>query len=832
MPTESEFHNEVTRLFEEKGWSIITDPIIFHEDGSRSIPDFLLHFEGYPLILCEIVSDPLNISSTRTILTKSLQTLKLSYGYIIHGSTNQISEVSADGEINSVKLLPSPRSIWKKTQGEWLELDPRLINLPKITSPLHLHHVLAISNVLDAIISGQSKILLELPIGSGITLVYSLLAWKIASTSEYKRVLILTDRMSSVSQFRESISNLRNESVSKSINSANPSIWVDTIRRAAHYIDDNDIQEEKTNKVPNFKNFDVILLDTFEVNSILNLTQKYDKGIFIARQNGAQTSIFRNIFGNTVYSYNNRDIFVLDDFPVPDGYKTINLEEIADIYSGAYPRGNNLAKLKIKEDVTVYYIKNRDIIASDDVDLSSCEQVKLSDLAGFTPHKYLQPQDIVIPSISINMSKMKVWVVPDNFSSLAIASHQTLIIRVNSSLVNAKMIANYLTSEIGRKEIWRVATSLSSLGARITVSTIGKCRVFVPTLETVSQSDEKPPSEYLVAIQRLEQDVIPELKKLSESEPEEIDLSAVESVVEQFRKISTLLISKPKLEERVETNYPTPIAYPFRLFREAQTHGTYLEKMYRLKDVYEAICFFLYNVCLSDLTRNLSSLNYFIKDKQARRAFTGYSMIHRLNCISEIITEVNQRKSTDLFIHELHTFPDIIETGKKLQSDLRNVISHTRTSSESRQRRIVDEYLPSVEKMLLQTEFLEEYRLVRILGCFYEKGLWHRTIELYKGAVTTTVREEAPEGFFDTKPERNHILLLDTDNKVLNLHPFYQIIDDERTRDEKHICFLKQSNTEKKELEGESVQGAFEVALDGFDELDILSKNLLNKSTK
>jgi len=48
----------------------------------------------------------------------------------------------------------------------------------------------------------------------------------------------------------------------------------------------------------------------------------------------------------------------------------------------------------------------------------------------------------------------------------------------------------------------------------------------------------------------------------------------------------------------------------------------------------------------------------------------------------------------------------------------------------------------------------------------------------------------------------------------------------DETRYENHLCFFKQRKLKEKVLEGESVQGAFQLELDGFEEFNTLLKKV------
>ena len=68
--------------------------------------------------------------------------------------------------------------------------------------------------------------------------------------------------------------------------------------------------------------------------------------------------------------------------------------------------------------------------------------------------------------------------------------------------------------------------------------------------------------------------------------------------------------------------------------------------------------------------------------------------------------------------------------------------------------------------------------------------------------------------------------MLSPEDKVLDLYPLYQLLATEETRYATHLCFLKQRKAGDKRLDGESVQGAFEMALPGFEDFEALQAKI------
>jgi hypothetical protein len=166
---------------------------------------------------------------------------------------------------------------------------------------------------------------------------------------------------------------------------------------------------------------------------------------------------------------------------------------------------------------------------------------------------------------------------------------------------------------------------------------------------------------------------------------------------------------------------------------------------------------------------------------------------------------------------------------RQLQDDLRNRLSHTATATESQQRNALKEFEPIVEELLSDLEFLLDYRLVRITSFFYERGNLVRCMEVYHGVVPGLDDQILAEDTGLTRADRDHLVLLDTEDQVLDLYPLYQRVASEETRYETHLCFLKQRKKSRQLLEGESIQGAFPVNLRGFEEFEALQSRILER---
>ena len=275
----------------------------------------------------------------------------------------------------------------------------------------------------------------------------------------------------------------------------------------------------------------------------------------------------------------------------------------------------------------------------------------------------------------------------------------------------------------------------------------------------------------------------------------------------------------PSLEETVLSDYPTPIALTYRRYLDSRFNPH--ERVLRLKDLFESVSFFVYHLVLADALNRLDGERYFVADKGARKAYNGYSMSARMDFVKHLLQHARANNGDDLFVPELLN-TSVAEHASHLQEALRNPVSHTATAPESRLKKLVDQFEPEITEMLNELRFLVDYRMVRITSFYYRGGKFVRRMEVYRGSVPSIDEQELSEGATLTRADYDHLVLLDQDDQVLDLYPLYQLLANEDTRYENHMCFLKQRKAGERILEGESVQGAFSTHLEGFDQFDLL----------
>jgi hypothetical protein len=255
-------------------------------------------------------------------------------------------------------------------------------------------------------------------------------------------------------------------------------------------------------------------------------------------------------------------------------------------------------------------------------------------------------------------------------------------------------------------------------------------------------------------------------------------------LADALRNIAASL-APPPLSERVVESFPTPIAIAWRRYHDARFNP--FEQVLRLRDLFEAAAFFIYNVVLLDVLRRLDPSTYSLH-KDVRGAWRGASMAKRLDFVAAVLD--HEGASSDLFMPELAA-SEFAALGKRLQSEFRNKISHSGAASEAYQRGLNNEFYPIVRAMIQELTFLEHYRLARIPTISFRAGCPVQRMELWRGTVAEIVEHQLEPDADLPRIDSEHLLLLNLDNECLDLDPVYQLVNNDGTGLQPQIFFVK-----------------------------------------
>jgi hypothetical protein len=202
-----------------------------------------------------------------------------------------------------------------------------------------------------------------------------------------------------------------------------------------------------------------------------------------------------------------------------------------------------------------------------------------------------------------------------------------------------------------------------------------------------------------------------------------------------------------------------------------------------------------------------------------------------LTFVEEVLKIAQEDNGRDLFVPEL-VRSSAPKLARQINRDLRNPLSHQAIPPVSEQRRLLEQWEPVLDELLQDLSFLTNYRLARISDFHWQDGELIGKMQVYQGIASVPREEPFPEGMVATRADRRHLVLLDTDKRILGLHPLYQIVQAPGLRSEDHLCFLKQRKQADRQLMGDSIQGAVEVKLEGFELFENMVSRILDRAPK
>lgn len=530
------------------------------------------------------------------------------------------------------------------------------------------------------------------------------------------------------------------------------------------------------------------------------------------------------------------------DINPPAGFKAIQLGDIADLSTGINlardgKSTNNSASKK------AYLLTAQNIQSDGSLNLDTARRIEIAAITDTGQEEkvnklLLKPNDILLARIGTK-GNHKVAIVPDDLTELVTYADSLIRVRVKPNLATAKNVFAFLQSDSGQISLQRFVSGVSI--QRISVQNLAQILVFLPEKQVESQANVDELSVSARAVRQIKDYILPLLEEIENSgiekslndQESEVEDSGIqkslndcnlEIVASKLRHLASTLAPAP-LPERVMSHYPTPIALAYRRFYDSRFN--IYEQTLRLRDLFESASFFVYNLVLSDVLRRLNPKQFYIEDAGARRAYNGYSMSKRIDFVEEVIKIANKNRGRDLFIPEL-VDSSVLSRAKQLV-DWRNHLSHTATLTESKQRKAFDDSYSIVEEMLVELEFLADYQLTRIPSFYCKQGQLICRMEVYTGAVPNLTEQSISLDTQLTQAEHNHLILLDREYQILDLYPLYQLIDNEQTQYETHLCFFKQCKKKDQILEGESVHNFASIQLTGFDDFSNLQNIILDK---
>ena len=552
-------------------------------------------------------------------------------------------------DIKHGNKFPGPQELWQSLGRKWDDNDPRLyptLSIDKRTPALH--QSLAIGRALDAVVDGKKRVALSMVNGTGKTYVTVQLVWKIVGSGYCKRALYIGESRSYIDFVYQQIGDKSVILTQLSSTDSQGRVHLAVIDSLLDQNSDIFFQ-----RIPS-EYYDLVIVDDTAQSEQLMPALAHFSGatqILVANPSRMRSENVRSHFGQPVFSYSVRDAVEAEPLQPPAGYYAIRLEEISQLQVGLLDVRQKVAN-SLGSMQHCLIVTGKDIRDDGSIDLDDLDSIDLATLEE-TKQPYerflLQANDILISSYLVGGSRTRVAMLPENLPARVLFSNRLTRIRVIAETVKPRDVYDFLRSDSGWLAIRKFASQ-----SRIAIRDLSQIVVFLP--KNVNKTATEELTVVSRAIRQLKTDILPILEKIEKSDSQSVESVQTLSLVAEKLRGLTHEIVDPPLAERVIVDYPMPIAIAYRRFQDARFN--LFEQVPRLKDLFEAMGFFLYNLMLADTLRRLDPTKYRVEDTGARRAFNGFSMSARLDFVASLLqTAASTNSRHELFI------PDLVGTS-------------------------------------------------------------------------------------------------------------------------------------------------------------------------
>ncbi|MEK7103839.1 MAG: DEAD/DEAH box helicase family protein, partial [Patescibacteria group bacterium] len=172
------------------------------ERAKPEIADYVLVYKNQKIGVIEAKMESESPTEGAQQAKAYAQKLNIDFAYSTNGK--EIYEISMkDGKEGIVANFPAPEELWNKTFADWNEWKEKFAAVPlEGDKGKRYYQEIAINNVLNAVSSEKTRILLTMATGTGKTAVAFQVAWKLFQTkwnlkrdgSRRPRILFLADR--------------------------------------------------------------------------------------------------------------------------------------------------------------------------------------------------------------------------------------------------------------------------------------------------------------------------------------------------------------------------------------------------------------------------------------------------------------------------------------------------------------------------------------------------------------------------------------------------------------------------------------------------------------
>jgi type I restriction enzyme R subunit len=196
MMNDGQVRQRVKRLLLEAGWQdddILEDQWIYSR-GQVIQMDFVLLYNLYPFAVIGVNGSNTSPGPIVDQLLECADATGIPFAFLTDG-TVFIEPNRPEGQSKAYARFPSPTKLWSLLGRDWDESDPRLFPpYPDLQGTPTVHHALAVSRTVEAIMEGDKHVLIFWAPHSGRTHIAFQIAWKLIRSGHCQRLLVLCDR--------------------------------------------------------------------------------------------------------------------------------------------------------------------------------------------------------------------------------------------------------------------------------------------------------------------------------------------------------------------------------------------------------------------------------------------------------------------------------------------------------------------------------------------------------------------------------------------------------------------------------------------------------------
>jgi type I restriction enzyme R subunit len=174
--------------------------------GEKKFVDYLLYYkEAFPIAVIEAKSRDHHWANAISDAKEKAQILGVLFAYSTNGEKFEEFDYTTNQQ-TTLDKFPSPEDLYQRWRSytqqnliDWTSIpeDKNPFFIPLYYDPQkepRYYQLQAINKVIEAILKGQKKILLQLATGTGKTYVASQIVWKLWKSKYLRKILYLTDR--------------------------------------------------------------------------------------------------------------------------------------------------------------------------------------------------------------------------------------------------------------------------------------------------------------------------------------------------------------------------------------------------------------------------------------------------------------------------------------------------------------------------------------------------------------------------------------------------------------------------------------------------------------